>query len=188
MEIGTKMINLNWKYIVISAILHGSLFAFILYLFDLFSEEKTQTVNGLIFQGVFFGIFMGIGFPYVTKKFGKRVTSELGGNIKPDLLENEKIEIEGPANLFRGIESVGGKIFLTNKKVIFKSHKINIQKSQIEIEYENIDKIIKRKTVKLINNGIQISTKDGKEFDFVVNERDTWIEKLNKKILHYYNV
>ena len=38
----------------------------------------------------------------------------------------ENIEIEGPANLFRGMEGVGGKLFLTNKKVAFKSHKINI--------------------------------------------------------------
>jgi len=32
---------------------------------------------------------VGIGFPYVTEKFGKRFTSKLGENIKPKLQENE---------------------------------------------------------------------------------------------------
>ena len=176
MEIGTQIIKLNWKFRIIYGILFGSLFSFILFLFDLFSEERTQTVNGLIFQGLFLGLFIGIGFPYVTGKLGKR--------IKPKLTENEKIEIEGLANLLRGVEGVGGKLFLTNKKVIFKSHRINIQKGQTDIEYENIVEISKRKTAKLIDNGIRIKTKDRKEFDFVVNERDIWIEKLNDRITH----
>ncbi len=85
MEIGTQMIKLNWKFRIISAVLTGTLFVFILYLFDLFPEEKTQTVKGLIFQG----IFVGIGFPYVSEKFGKIFTSKLGENIKPKLQENE---------------------------------------------------------------------------------------------------
>ena len=188
MEIGTQIVKLNWKFRIISAILTGTIFVFILYLFDLFFGEKTQTINGLIFQGVFFGIFMGIGFPYVIKKFGKKFTSKLEKNIKPRLVENEKIEVEGSANLFRGMEGVGGKIFLTNEKVIFKSHKINIQKGQTDIKYGSIFEIIKRKTARLIDNGMRIKTKDGKEFDFVLNERDTWIEKLNEKITHYNNV
>jgi len=49
MEIGTQMIKLNWKFRIISAVLTGILFVFILYLFDFFPEEKTQTVKGLIF-------------------------------------------------------------------------------------------------------------------------------------------
>jgi hypothetical protein len=122
------------------------------------------------------------------KKFGNKFSSKLGKNIKPELTQNEEIEIEGPANIFRGIEGVGGKLFLTNKKVIFKSHKLNIQKGQTDINYENIAELIKRKTAKLIENAIRIKTNDGKEFDFVVNEREKWIEKLNEKITHYNTV
>ena len=65
------------------------------------------------------------------------------------------------------------------------SHKINIQKGQTDILYENITEIVKRKTAKLIDNGIRIKTKDENEFDFAVNEREKWIEKLNEKITHY---
>ncbi len=162
MEIGTQMIKLNWKFRIVFAILTGLLFIGIMCLLDYWLDKSLQSLNSYLFQGIFFGLFMGIGFPYVTEKFGKRFTSKFGKNIKPELEENERIEIEGPANLFRGIEGVGGKIFLTDKKLIFKSHKINIQKGQTDIKYENINEIIERKTAKLIDNGIRIKTKDAK--------------------------
>ena len=154
-------------------------------MFNYFSDEKLYSLNNLIFQGIYFGILVGLGFPYLIEKFGTRFTSKIGKNIKPELTQGENIEIEGPANLFRGMEGVGGKMFLTNKKVVFKSHKINIQKGQTDILYENITEIVKRKTAKLIDNGIRIKTKDENEFDFAVNEREKWIEKLNEKITHY---
>jgi len=187
MEIGNKMIKLNWKFRIVSAILTGLLFVGIMCLMDYLLGGEFQSMNSYLFQGIFFGIFMGIGLPYVTQKFGTKFTSKMGKNIKPELTQDENVEIEGPANLFRGMEGVGGKLFLTNKKVVFKSHKINIQKGQTDILYENITEIIKRKTAKIIDNGIRIKTNGGNEFDFVVNEREKWIEKLNEKITHYNN-
>ena len=182
MEIGTEMIKLNWKFKVVLAILTGLLFAGSLCLKDYWMYGDFQSMNSYLFQGIFFGVVMGIGSTYATQKFGKRFASKLGKNITPELTQDEQIEIEGPASLFRGMEAVGGKLFLTNKKVAFKSHKINIQKGQTNISYENIKEIIQRKTAKLIDNGIRIKTNDGEEFDFVVNEREKWIEKLNEKI------
>lgn len=188
MEIGTKTMTFQWKHRIITIILTGFLYVGILMMFDYLSNEKTNSLNSLIFQGVFFGVFMGLGFPYLTEKFATRFTSKIGKSIKPELTQDEIVQIEGPANLFRGIEAVGGKLFLTNKKIVFKSHKINIQEGQTEIHYENINDIVKIKTAKLINNGIRIKINDGKEFDFVVNERERWIEELNKRITHYQNV
>jgi len=36
---------------------------------------------------------VGLGFPYVTEKFGTRFTSKIGKNIKPELTQDENIEI-----------------------------------------------------------------------------------------------
>ncbi|MCT4601996.1 MAG: GRAM domain-containing protein [Marinifilum sp.] len=182
MEIGPQIIKINWKFRIIYSILIGLIYSGILCLMDYFIDNELQSVSRYIIQGVFFGIIMGFVFSYVvvSEKFGRRFTSIFG--IKPELSENEQIEIEGPANLFRGIEGVGGKIFLTNKKIIFKSHKLNIQKGQTNIEYQNIQEVLKRKTVKLIDNGIRIITKNGTEFDFVINEREKWLENLNEKL------
>ena len=147
MEIGNKMIKLNWKFKIVSAILTGLLFVGIMCLMDYFIAGEFQSLNSYLFQGLFFGIFMGIGFPYVTQKFGTKFTSKIGKNIKPKLTQDET-----------------------------------------DILYENITEIIKRKTAKIIDNGIRIKTNGGNEFDFVVNEREKWIEKLNEKITHYNTV
>lgn len=182
MEIGTKLTKPNLKFRILYVVGTGIMFSIILWLFDFFSDEKLYSIKSLIFQGVFFGIFFGIGFPYINEKLAGRFSNKIGAQIKPELETEEKIEIEGPANLFRGIEGVGGKIFLTNKKMIFKSHKINIQKGQTDIDYANIQEVVKRKTAKLIDNGIRIITQNGKEYDFVVNERNLWFEKINERI------
>lgn len=100
------MIKLNWKFKIVSAILTGLLFVGIMYLMDYLIDGDFQSLNSYIFQGIFFGVFMGIGFPYLTEKFGTKFTSKLGKNIEPELAQNEYIEIEGPGNLFRGIEGV----------------------------------------------------------------------------------
>lgn len=182
MEIGTKMIKLNWKFRIVFAIITGLLFVGIMCLMDYLLQGNLRSLNSYLFQGVFFGIFMGIGSPYVTEKFGAKFVSKLGKNVKPKLTQDENIEIEGPANLFRGMLGIGGKLFLTNRKVIFKPHKLNIQNRQTDIDYGNISELIERKTAKLIDNGIRIKTNDGEEYDFVVNEREKWVEKLNDKI------
>ena len=154
MEIENKLIKLNWKFKFVSAILTGLIFLGIMCIIDYFLDGEFQSMNSYLFQEIFFGIFMGIGFAYITQKLGTKFTSKFEKNIKPELTQDENIEIEGPANLFRGTEGVCRKLFLTNKKLVLKSHKINIQKIQTNILYENITEIIKIKTSKIIHNGI----------------------------------
>lgn len=182
MEIGTKIEKPSLKFRILFAVANAMMYSIGLLLFDYFSEEKIYSVSSILFQGIFFGVFFGIGFPYINEKLAGNFTQKIGKKIKPELDADEKIEIEGPANLFRGREGVGGKIFLTNKKFVFKSHKINIQKGQTIIEYSDIKEIERRKTAKIIDNGMRIITNDKKEFDFVVNERELWIEKINERI------
>lgn len=182
MEIGNKMMKINWKYRIVFAIGNAILYAVLLWVFDYFTDEELFPIKMLIIQSVLFGIFFGIGFPYINEKFARKFSKKVGKNIIPNLEADETIEIEGPGNLFRGMEGVGGKLFLTNKKLIFKAHKINIQRGQTDIAYQNIQEIIKRKTLKLIDNGIRVVTTDHQEFDFVVNERDLWYEKINERL------
>jgi hypothetical protein len=177
-----KMIKLNWKYRILTGVLTGFLFIGLMSLMDYLLDGNLQSIKSYLFQGIFFGIFMGIGLPYVSEKFGNKLTSKLGKKINPKLTQFENIELEASANLFNGIEAVSGKLFLTNKKLIFNSHKINIQKGQTNIEYDNMSEISKRKTANLIDNGLRIKDLNGKQYDFVINSREEWIKKLNEKI------
>ena len=109
MEIGTEIIKLNRKFRIVFSILNGIMFVGIMCLIDYLIKGNFQSLNSYLFQGIFFGLFMGIGVPYVLQKFGKGIISKIGESITPELSEVEKIEVDGPANLFRGIEGVGGK-------------------------------------------------------------------------------
>ncbi|WP_439185659.1 GRAM domain-containing protein [Carboxylicivirga taeanensis] len=145
MDIRTQVIKLNWKYKIVYSILIGLIYSGVLCLLDYFTGNNLQSVKEYIIHGIVFGFLMGYVFTrlLISEKFGRRSARIFG--IKPELNEGEEIEVEGPTNLFRGIEGVEGKIFLTNTKLIFKSHKINIQKGQAEIEYHDIKEIVKRK-------------------------------------------
>lgn len=134
--------------------------------------------KGLVFQGVFFGLSMALVFPFVFGKFLEKSNK----NICPELEHGEVIDTEGAANLFRGVEAVGGRLFLTNKKLIFNSHQFNIQTGLTAIEYQFISEVQTKRTGKMVANGIRIKTVEGSEFDFVVSNRDIWVKKIEEKL------
>jgi hypothetical protein len=170
-------VKLNWKQITLLAFSTTTLYGLILY-----SLNTSQSIEMLIIQAVIYGVLMTLFFIFLFPWFMKKLVGKRIDNIKPELLENEKIEEEIFANLFRGLEGVGGKIFLTNERLIFKSHSLNIQKGQTNIKYLDIVNVEKRKTMKTFDNGIKVITKEKKEYCFVLNERDTQLQLIQKRI------
>ena len=86
------------------------------------------------------------------------------------------------ANLFRGAESVGGAIHFEEDKLIFKSHKVNIQTGETEILYKDINSIDKTNTLGIIPNGMKITLENEEKYRFVLSNRENVIEFLNSKI------
>jgi hypothetical protein len=167
-------IDLSWKQRIIAMFFIALIYGIVIYFLS-----TTRNLESAILQGVIFGALFVLLFPWTLKKMiGKRIDT-----IVPELLENEKVEEEIFANLFRGIEGVGGKIFLTNDRLIFKSHSLNIQKGQTNIDYSEISSVGRRKTMKIINNGMKILTNKGQEYCFVVNDRESQIQKISSKLV-----
>lgn len=167
----------KWKYIAILALFAGVVFTVFLYILDSLTGIKSRPLYDLIIEGIIFAIIYGILFYLLTEALIPALTK----SIKPRLLENEKVENDEPVNLLKGFEKIGGKLFLTNKRLIFKSHKLNIHRKQISFEFTQISEVIERKS-KAFDNGIRITTVDNKNHDFVVQDSDQWLKKLNKKI------
>ncbi len=182
MEIGTTAQKPNLKIRIIMGITGASVFAFSLYLINTYVFNQPESISYYLIQAIVFGLLMSSVLPWALQKFGKKAVSTFGKTVNIQLGDTEYVEYEGPANLFRGLEGVGGKLVMTNEKVIFASHNFNIQKGQTDIYYEDIINVESRKTKKLIDNGIRITTNNSKSFDFVVNDRDQWIYILKKKI------
>lgn len=174
----TEVIQISWKNRLLLFLTNGIIFTLILSLTHYLLDGEAINWYKIALQGIFFGVLMAVLFPFL---FGK-LAKNLSNSIYPDLGEGEMVETEGSANLFRGAEAVGGKLFLTNERVIFKSHKLNINTGQSGFTYEEISDISSRKTARLVDNGLRLTLVDGRAYDFVVANRETWLDKLQEKL------
>ncbi len=121
------------------------------------------------------GIFFWLFFTLFVKYFSSNVYKK----ISIDIANDEVILVEGGANHFRGKEGVGGKLVLTNKRLVFKSHKFNIQNHQQDFE---VDKIINLKTFKsmfFLENGLILDFADGTSHKFIVDEAKVWMDMIS---------
>ena len=90
-----------------------------------------------------------------------------------------KICYQGSANHFINCVGVGWYFFITNNKIIFKSHSFNVQKHDLEIPLKNIIEVKTYNNLWIIPNGLEIIQKK-KTDKFVVNNRAKIVEILNK--------
>ncbi len=58
--------------------------------------------------------------------------------MRTELKQDEHIIKQGLANLQKGIETVGGRLYLTNQRLVFEAHTINVQGGTTEIELSSI--------------------------------------------------
>ena len=101
------------------------------------------------------------------------------------LAQGENLIKQGGANILRGIEAVGGHLYLTNKRLIFESHAFNIQKGATEINLNEIASLNKAWTkflgaIPLFPNSIVVATSTGNEYSFTLLGRESWISAIEK--------
>jgi hypothetical protein len=84
------------------------------------------------------------------------------------------------ANHFKGIEAVGGKLYLTNKNLIFKSHKLNIQNHELIIKLSDIKEIKRFRLMGLTDNGLSIHIHENRKEKFVVEKIEEWLLYLEQ--------
>jgi hypothetical protein len=99
--------------------------------------------------------------------------------MKNELKQNERVIKQGAANLQKGFETVGGKLYLTNQRLVFEAHQINVQGGITEIELSEVQSTQKCWTkflgfIPLIPNSLAVNTKDGEEYRFVLFGRGAW--------------
>lgn len=87
---------------------------------------------------------------------------------------------EGPANHWRGAESVGGHLWLTTSRLYFKSHGLNVQTHEVSFPIWQINSAETSSTLGVVPNGLTIVLQDGRQERFVVNDRDDWVAKIRQ--------
>lgn len=163
---------------------------------------KNSNLKGSIYAGIAFGFIIGIFqiiinglqfaliaapvsglcfalliYFFISSKFVKKQT-QISNH------EQSSIIISGNANHYQGFEAVGGKLYLLQEQLKFKSHKLNIQSHEQEIKFEHIKKVGFYNTIGLIPNGLIIETIGGKKEKFVIGNRRTWKREIEKRLLN----
>ncbi len=88
----------------------------------------------------------------------------------------------GPANHFKGLESVGGKLFLTSQRLRFRSHTMNVQTHDESYPLDTIVAVEATRTLGLIPNGLLVRLRDGRAERFVVGGRAQWVALLGERV------
>lgn len=174
--------HLSLKAQAAKAILSGITFALLLMLFDTSIASSSTSLQSYIISGTIFGLIYGFISPFITKYLSEKLTSSITKGLLPTLAENEVIEKKGTAKLKTITEVVGGYLFLTNKRLIFVSGKVNTQKIKIQFEYSEIESIIKKNTAIIISDSLQIVTPQGEIYEFSLMQRNTWHDIIQSKL------
>ena len=102
------------------------------------------------------------------------VTRRMRITLHPD----EAVIQEGPANLQRGIENVGGRLFLTSSRLHFSAHAVNVQTRPADVPLGEVACVEVGRTrvfgIPLAPNAIEVHTRDGALLRFTVYRRELW--------------
>lgn len=170
-------LKLGWKFVVVEALIFSLIT--ISFNFTNITFGKAITV-----------LFFGLGVGYLSKiLFEKMVTfhpgkagTKLLGRIRIKLYDDEVMVKEGLANHFKGWEGVGGKLVLTNKRLVFKSHNFNIQRHEQAIPLEQIQSLSEGMSLKKYKNVLWVELTNNEKHKFIVDVDTTpqWIAEIEK--------
>ena len=105
--------------------------------------------------------------------------------------QDETLIMEGVANKLQIFGSKGGKLYLTNQRLVFIAHALNIGSKFDEVALSEIatngNSFKFHTTTNLISFNINLETRDGKKLGFVVtrSQKDLWIQKIGEAIYAY---
>jgi hypothetical protein len=129
-------------------------------------------VSGLL-GGAAFGAFVGI-FLKVSMSSSRLEMEGQAAGFDAD----ETVAHFGPANHFKGAEGVGGKLYLTNKRLRFRSHKINLNNHDESYALGEIAGVEPVRTLGIVPNGVLVRLRDGRGERFVVTGRADWVKQI----------
>ncbi len=101
------------------------------------------------------------------------------------LAPGEQVVKAGRANLQRGVETVGGRAWLTDQRLLFEAHAFNVQKSAESIQLSDI-RTVRRAWTKFLGfvpiayNSVLMTTADGGEHRLVTSRSSTWVAEIDR--------
>jgi hypothetical protein len=135
-----------------------------------------SVLTGSLAIGLPLGVVAGSLFAALLSEFVSKQTDKFQAETQD--FHGEPTLHAGPANHFKGLESVGGHLWLTNGRLHFRSHKMNLQNHEWSAPLADIVSARPTKTLGLIPNGLRVHLSSGEEHRFVVNGNEKWAQDI----------
>ena len=100
-------------------------------------------------------------------------------HVRLELEAGESLIKEGPANQVKGLEAVGGRLFLTTRRLAFRSHAFDMQVHEVSYPLAEIGAVEPPRTFGFIPNGLKVEV-GGTKHRFVVGNRAEWVRVIHK--------
>lgn len=152
----------------------GAIIYFVLSLV-LSNNYSAVSIVFIVVEALLFGVFMFFAETFVVKK--------LIANITFPLQIDEEKQVEVPASIYKGLGSIGGKFIVTNRHLFFKSHSLNFSSAAFAIPIADVKQVVAKRYNKFTDNGLQITTTNGKVYDLIVYNRDEVVNSINQQSL-----
>lgn len=98
--------------------------------------------------------------------------------------QNETEDVLGKfgATLRRGFEGVGGRIILTNQRLLFEAHGINIQREPLSIPLDDILGVTTYNSMGIVPNGFKVQCRSGQEYKFIAFNRQQILDLIRQRV------
>ncbi len=97
-----------------------------------------------------------------------------------DLKANEVVTKAGDVQFYAPESQVKGKLILTNQRIYFKTIDKTHTDYNMEILPSDIRELMYFKTKMFLQNGLSLITRNGLQLRFVVKNRDSWSQMINR--------
>ncbi len=82
---------------------------------------------------------------------------------------------------------MGGRLYLTDRRLAFQSHAFNVQTGEMEIPLVNLLSLRLCWTkflghIPIFPNSLEVKTSTGEEYRFVVNARQAWADAIQRQL------
>lgn len=109
-------------------------------------------------------------------------------HVKLKLELDEIVVKEGGANLMTGMQGEGGKLAVTNRRILFKGQRYDTRDFQFVIEFDKIESIRIHKSWKLLKNELQIAMTDCTTYRFAVDHPVQWLSAIEGQMASARNI
>ena len=176
-----KIIYMNKRNKIRAGLYFGIAMAVFFIFQDLLTQGNLSTKNLIItiVSALIGGALAGLLFGWLMGLLANSKLFKAGTNISTGA--NEAIVFETGANHFKGVEGVGGKLYLTNKLMVFKSHKFNIQNHELSISLLDVAKVERHNRLGIFNNGLSVTTTQQTIEKFAVQQPGEWVNQIAEK-------